>query len=531
MAPEPQILYLEPDDEITSVVRRLRETDASRLVLVAPGRTRATSSAIALRLLASVAAEESRELALVADPLARALAGEAEIPVFASVAEATAGEAHAVEATPAHRAAIHVVRPAEAAQSTDSRARDETRPVVLPRPQPAQRRNVASSRRRSRAPWIGLAVMFGALLLAGGVAAVVLPGATIRITPETKSVGPVTLEVRPTHQERVSGQIPLTMSGKATGDHVERTEANGTVVFQSGNPGRCRVPQGTRVAAGNVVFETAETVVVPEGKLTGRGIAPGAKSVGIAAFEPGPSGNVAAGAIDTIQNANLTFCLRGFLDPTQPIVNNPQATAGGAENHSSEIKQADVDALVKQLTAALTQQLATALATHDDVVMIVPTEPEKPTVATPDGLVGKRGEETFELTGTIAYDRPAVRRADVDVAARQQLLEDTSVLPPETTIEPATIRTTIEKARLDGGAVAVTVSVTAEALSVLDINEIRARVGGMTREQARAALEQIGPVGVELWPGWVDRIPQMDWRVRVEVTRAPTHSAAPSGSP
>ena len=35
---EPQLLYLEPDDEITSVIRRLRGADAGRVILVAPGR-------------------------------------------------------------------------------------------------------------------------------------------------------------------------------------------------------------------------------------------------------------------------------------------------------------------------------------------------------------------------------------------------------------------------------------------------------------------------------------------------------------
>jgi hypothetical protein len=82
MGDEPQILYLEPDDEITSVIRRLRETDASRVVLVAAGRTKATSSALALRLLAGVAADEGRELALVADGLGRSLAAEAGIAAF-----------------------------------------------------------------------------------------------------------------------------------------------------------------------------------------------------------------------------------------------------------------------------------------------------------------------------------------------------------------------------------------------------------------------------------------------------------------
>src|SRR2546422_3498165 len=86
---EPQLLYLEPDDEITSVVRRLRGADAGRVILVAPGRSRATSSVVALRLLARTAAEAGRSVALVADASTRALAGEAGIAPLRAVAGAT----------------------------------------------------------------------------------------------------------------------------------------------------------------------------------------------------------------------------------------------------------------------------------------------------------------------------------------------------------------------------------------------------------------------------------------------------------
>src|SRR6186713_2052746 len=110
MADDTQLLYLEPDDEITSVVRRLRESDAARVVLVASGRTKATTSAVALRLLGQVAAEEGREIALVADAGARALAAEAGIAAYASVADANVEDAVPATPPPAARAPIHVVR-------------------------------------------------------------------------------------------------------------------------------------------------------------------------------------------------------------------------------------------------------------------------------------------------------------------------------------------------------------------------------------------------------------------------------------
>ena len=48
----PAVVYLEADDEITSLVRRVRDAETDRIIVVVPGRSRATSSAVALRLLA-----------------------------------------------------------------------------------------------------------------------------------------------------------------------------------------------------------------------------------------------------------------------------------------------------------------------------------------------------------------------------------------------------------------------------------------------------------------------------------------------
>jgi hypothetical protein len=56
-------------------------------------------------------------------------------------------------------------------------------------------------------------------------------------------------------------------------------------------------------------------------------------------------------------------------------------------------------------------------------------------------------------------------------------------------------------------------------------------VAGKTPDEARALLGQIGEVSVDLWPGWVTRIPTMDWRVSIDVGSTNGASAQASGSP
>jgi 2-C-methyl-D-erythritol 4-phosphate cytidylyltransferase len=84
----PVLLYLEADDEITAVVRRVRAAAPGRVIVVAPGRSRATSSVVALRLLARAASDEERDVVVVGDALTRSLAAEAGLAAFASVDDA-----------------------------------------------------------------------------------------------------------------------------------------------------------------------------------------------------------------------------------------------------------------------------------------------------------------------------------------------------------------------------------------------------------------------------------------------------------
>lgn len=371
--------------------------------------------------------------------------------------------------------------------------------------------------------------MIVALLAVGIAGAAILPAATVRITPELRQVGPVAYEVTPAEQQPLSGELTASVTGQASGDHVERTAASGSVVFQSGNPGRCRVPKGTRVSAGEVVFETQETVVVPEGKFTGHGIVPGSKSVGIVAVEPGEGGNVAAGAIDTIADSGISFCLRGFPNTTHRLVNNEQPTSGGAEDHSPVIEQADVDGVVQQVHEQLAQQLTDALAGHDDLIVIAPAEPEKPQVDVPKDLVGKRGEATFELTGTLAYQRPAVSRDAVMNAARGQLQSDPARIPTGTTLLPDSLDVRLGEATVADGKVSVAATVSGKAAPDVDAEALRDRILGMSREEAQAALGDIGRVSIDLWPGWVSDVPTLDWRVSVEVAEpGPESSSSPA---
>jgi hypothetical protein len=526
--PDPtQLLYLEPDDEITSVVRRLREADGERVVLVAPGRSKATTSAVALRLLAGVAAEEGRQVALVADPAGRALAAEAGIAAFPSVTDASVEGAVAPEPPPARRAPIRVVRGDEARVATTPlpvlappSLADET--VVAPvaaappraAPRPAARAAPAGHARRRILPRVLAVIALLLLVAAVAAGAVVAPAASITIQPSRVAIEPViyTLELPPDGVDQ--GELTAEAEGQATGIFRDPSPAIGTVVFSNWNTVDVEVPAGTRVAAGEIVFATLETIVVPIGFFSP--FAPGEESVDVAAVTPGPSGNVAADAIDTILDPEVRAFLRGLPDNPNRLVRNPDPTAGGSDNEQPRITRRDVDRAADAIRGDLQSQLEEVLA-EEQGVLYVPAEIGRPRIEIPPDLVGRRGEEAFTLSGSLAYIRAQIQQAVVEEAAIERLLADETVVPADRAIAEDTIRVVIERVTRRGEDLEARVRVTAAADPVLDHDTIRSRVDGMTEQEAEAALSSLGAVDVALWPDWVDRVPDISWRVSVEV--------------
>jgi Baseplate J-like protein len=533
MADPAQLLYLEPDDEITSVVRRLREADAGRVVLVAPGRSRVTTSAVALRLLAGVAEEDGRQIALVSDSAGRALAAEAGIDAYPSVADANAEDPVPPEPPPARRASIRVVRGEEARVATLAPVAapgslDETMVVPVeratkPPPRPARAPRPAGSRRRivSRAAVAALVVL---LVLAAAGAAAVAPSATIVIQPASIPIEPVRYTLSLPAAGVDDRELTAEAQGEASGVFRDPSPASGVVVFSNWNTVDVLVSAGTRVAAGDVVFETVEDVTVPIGFFSP--FAPGEAAAGVVALDPGPNGNVPSEAIDRIVTDGVRAFLRGHPDNPNRLVRNPDATAGGSDNRQPEITRRDVNAAANAIRTDLEAQLAAALV-EEPGLLYAEMEVEEPVIDVPDDLVGRRGEASFTLAGRLPYSRAWVSADEAELAARDRLLDDVDALPPGRSLVEDSIGIEVRRVTHEGEVVEVRVTVTALAEPIVDVGEVRAMVAGLPEPDAAAALAGLGQVQIDLWPGWVDAVPQLEWRIDVQVEPTVEASASP----
>lgn len=530
MSETPIVMYLEADDEVTSVVRRLRASDPGPVVVVAPGRSRATSSVVALRLLLRAAEAEGRSLAVVGDALTRSLATEAGLRGFASLDHARVAEDAPPPALEVRHASISVVRgpttdetaPTLAALSPGDGSRDDlTQPVavVAPPPRPASAGRRAPDRtpgRRTALP-VGLLALPALLLVGGAVAgAALLPAATVTIVPRSETIGPVSYEIEVADAERSSGTETATAEVIATGTYAVQQAAAGTVLLYNWTFFPVDVPAGTFVAAGEQAFATQADVTVPRGQLTGAGtIAAGDMAVAVVAAAPGPAGNVAPEAINVVVNQAIDARLRGFPENPEPRVLNPEPTAGGVDTTGLEITQADVDTAVAALRQALEAQVVDATGAADPDSISVPAPLGEPVIDIPEGLVGQRDQERVEIGGELSWEVMRADPASVIDEARDRLINDASLLPEGHELLGTSIEVALGEATLVDGGLAVRAEATAQSAPVIDVARVRDRIVGRTVEEAEAALADLGAVSVELWPAWAATVPELEWRVEI----------------
>jgi hypothetical protein len=506
------VLYLEADDEITSVVRRVRGADADRAIVVVPGRSRATSSAVALRLLARAGEEEGREIAVVGDALTRSLAAEAGLAAYATLDDARRAEpAVASEPTEVHQAAIHVVRGTDETVATAAIRDDEgTRPVPV-----ARRRPPPAARRRPIV--VAVAAVLAVILVVGLAGAAVLPGATVTIDPVTEAVGPVPYVIEVAQPEQLSGTAVATATVTATEPYEILEPATGAVVLFNWSPFTQAIGAGTLVAAGKQAYATQSDVVVPPGSLTPQGtIQAGEEAVAVTAAAAGPAGNVGAGAIDTVLSQDADARLQGFQGNNEPRVTNPEATTGGVDEAGVAFSQADIDAAVEALTRDLRRQVRDEVAGQADDI-VVRSELAEPMITGHEGLVGTRDQAEATIEGTLPWEAWTADPDAVIEAARGRFADDSAQVPSGRALLPETIEVTVAEANVEGGAMRVDVTAAGRSAAQIDPDVVAQRIAGLTPDGAEAALEDIGDATVELWPDWVASVPGMAWRIEVRV--------------
>ena len=444
-----------------------------------------------------------------------------------------------------------------AARTTPATPRPEPTPAVVPvspGPGPSETRARSGAATIPIVPGTGSArgfpgvlaatvgVIVVVLLIVALLGYVVLPAASVVVTPVPVPVGPVEFIVRAdpdaTSVDPAGGVVPatrlsqdFTASGEfeATGERVLQTKATGQLRWcNRGFEHPLTVPAGTVAASGSGVgFETLSALFLPVADIDSAGlITCKPRTVGSRAVKAGPSGNVGAGTVTVVPTSFNSDAIR---------VSNPAAMTGGKRQVFPKVLQKDIDAAMASLTKDLQAQFDAWVGAPDGVPPGATVFPATGKLGTSvpsvdPGTIVDVEEKTFQLGATATGTVVAVDPKLVDQVAAERIAGS---VPAEHTLQPGSVKSSHDGGQADGDLVDFRVTANAAAIPTLDPAALRDEIKGRSVDEAKQILGRYGTVAIDTWPGFVSSIPTFDFRLdlRVEGQDAgPSPSPGPSGS-
>jgi Baseplate J-like protein len=381
---------------------------------------------------------------------------------------------------------------------------------------------------------IGAAVLALALVVGSVGAFLLLPTATLVITPREEPIGPVELRItadpsaaEPDQAAKVvpaltkDVEVEASQAFEVTGKRVEAARATGSVRFRNFDfTSSNTIPKGSVVSTqSGVRFRTDRSVTVKPAERVLFQIVPASASVGVTAVNAGTDGNVEPNTIVVIPRGE---------DPLTLDVTNPNATRGGKRDEFPRVAQEDIDkamtTLRDQLTTKFQEKVADpALAVDGTTVFAETAALGQPTFSVDPATLLEDEVPTFELgataTGTVlAVDESAVHAvAAADIATHVQ---------PGHTLVDGSSEVRPSQGVVEGGLITFPVAITARQVLDLDTGAIESEIRGKSLAEAQTILQRYGTAEVSVWPDWVSTIPTLDARVDVQTT-APGPEPAP----
>lgn len=494
-----QIIYLEVDDDIAAIRDRLEWAQARQVLLVIPPRCRTLNNLVNLKLLQRHVHNLAMEAALVTrDAAIQELAHEVGFPVFSSLGRA-------------QRARWYGRRAPEKAPP---------RPREYKGPRPREPMLPAWSESPGRGQQILAVAFFSLLFLFLGAAVLLLvPSATVTLKPVSEAVSETLVVQADPEVESINyqtGEIPArvveveveamdhipTMTKRDAAD----ARATGTVIFINKINESIEIPLGTVVgtsAGTNIRFTTIETATLPAA-------IGGTAETGVVAVEPGPSGNVDAFMINTIEGP-LALQVR---------VVNDKPTGGGNMKQVGVVTQADKDRLKASLLQKLQQEAYNRILDELKEQEFVP--PESLVVEVISETYDKFVDEEADVLGmkmVVRASGTAIGGQDANTLV-YRLLEARVREGYQLTAEGLRFEAG-QVVAVEGRRVSFTMKASGFVVPVIDPNTVINDIRGRPIEEAEDLLGQRLPLkerpAIEVAPDWLGRVPLLPFNIDVSI--------------
>ncbi|MBI3495599.1 hypothetical protein HY065_03160 [Candidatus Berkelbacteria bacterium] len=521
-------IYLEPDEEIPSVVKKIKKSQEQSFGLVVPRGSITFQSAINLKLLKKQAELLKKEIAVItADPVGQHLAAQAGLVVFESM---KSQEPLAVRQQPDTASSKLTERPephAAIERSADGvTVRHFQTETIEPERhyEPPQRSNMTATHMRPRRLWL----LIPALLMIAAIYLFVVPRATIMVdvlgepfqreltlkaaTVSSSSNEPV---IAATFQE---DSAALSKTFKTTGQKDVGQKAKSTITFfnaWSSDPQS--LAAGTKLTKDGQAFRLLQGITIPGASVTlAAGQAqtnPGQLKGDIEAEASGESGNVAAGrfiipSIEVVKQSKIyaesSAKLSGGSSKFIGVV-SADDIKNAKTSLQTDLKNQLKDELVKKVAGQIILDQAVSLATSDEQVS------------------KKEGDEASEFSLSMKGDLKAIAFTETEFRKTFLAALASEIGPDKEVTFGANdeIVTTVDDADFDNGKLTIKGSLKSQIAPKLDQsalkNELRFKSLAAAEDILRAQ-RQVSNVSITLWPAHaLKRIPLLPTNITFEI--------------
>jgi hypothetical protein len=525
------VIYIDNEDEITSITEKLQDAKSQIVALVLPKRCTVLQSSVNMKILKKAADNAGKNMVLITSEksllLLAGLAGVYTAKTLQSKPElVSAAVAQQDNSDTIDDADIDKNKSVGELAGVDEDAIDIGEEATKAEPQELQKKkdnklkvpNFDSFR-------LKLFLIIGGILLALGlwfVAFRVLPKATVIVTTENRTAvvnTSFTASANATGYSEENRVIPAetktltkTESDKfdATGEKNTGSKSSGKVSFSipcSGVVGGDfpTIPSGTGISSGGLTFITQESTTLSN---LGGGCVLVGDDVSVVAQSPGDQYNI---------NSGRTFSVSGF---SAVSATNNEGFGGGTNKIVKTVSSSDCNNVKDQLLNANTDEAKQELEAQIKEAGLTPIDDTFTYKAGNVTCNPKVGTEASEFTASVqfTYSMAGVNTADLESLikkdASEQLEGSQEVL--DTGLDDASISV---KTRNPNGDYVVAVATNTQVGIKQDPNAIAEGIAGKKKGESYdiiRSLPGVKEVEIKYSPFWVTKTPSNPSKIKVE---------------
>lgn len=535
-----EVIYIDVDDDITSIISKVKSIEAKIIAIVPPKRIGILQSAVNLRILQKVASNSKKHIVIItSDQTLIPLAAAANIPVAKSlqskpeIPEVTAIQVDDDGGDIIDGSSLADTRklPNYNKKGNSESSEIKSTPIEGYRePDSGQNSSRGKSNKQPRVPNFNN-FRKKLLIVGGGVVLLIIfliwaiifaPRGTVIISaktsPESISTSVNLSTTSDTDVDKsilkavnVTDKKETSIEFVASGKREEGDKAHGTMTLNSTTPDSVKIPVGTGFSNGNCTFTTKSEVELP-------GVSPGWNGSGFSVV-PGKV-NVKVEATQIGDECNLSS--RKYESTIDKVTATGSAMEGGSKRTVTFVTQADVQNASEKIAQnnnneqknILVQKLGKNVRAIEDSFIATGSEMNTTPQVNQEAQGGKA-----KLIASVTYSMYGVNQSDLDKflisALKNKISKENNRRVYNSGVKTAKI------ADFKKSGDSITANITSKGQvgpKILD-SEIKDRVKGKRFGDIQAdlqSIEGVRDVSVELSPFWVSTIPNDTSKITIK---------------